>query len=156
MLLNIMMRPGLFLACWLCWIAPMKSSMVSYQGQDRQTSFGSTTSSITGTIVNALTGKPLDQVHVRFLGFNENILSSAYGAMSDVKGRFSISGVQPSAYLITLNRAAFIMVPGPKGGAAAKGVILLKPGEQLKDLVLQMTPQPVISGHVFDEYGDPA
>jgi hypothetical protein len=134
----------------------MEASMVSTQVQDSQAPSGSRASSVTGTIVNALTGTPLDHVHVRFLAYNENIPSVIYGAMSDVKGRFSISGVQPSTYLVMLDRAGFIAVPGPKGSPAAKGVLLLKPGEQVRDLVLQMTPHPVISGHVFDEYGDPA
>jgi hypothetical protein len=134
----------------------MEASMVSTQVQDSQPSSGSRASSVTGTIVNALTGTPLDHVHVRFLAYNENIPSVIYGAMSDVKGRFSISGVQPSTYLVMLDRAGFIAVPGPKDSPAAKGVLLLKPGEQVRDLVLRMTPKPVISGRVFDEYGDPA
>jgi 5-hydroxyisourate hydrolase-like protein (transthyretin family) len=134
----------------------MDASMVSTQPQDSQTSSGSRASYVTGTIVNALTGKPLDHVHVRFLAYNQNVPSVVYGAMSDAKGRFSISGVQPSTYLVMLDRAGFIAVPGPKASPAAKGVLLLKPGEQVRDLVLQMTPHSVISGHVFDEYGDPA
>jgi hypothetical protein len=134
----------------------MEASMVSTQVQDSQPSSGSRASSVTGTIVNALTGTPLDQVHLRFLANNQNVPSVVYGAMSDAKGRFSISGVQPSTYLIMLDRAGFIAVPGPKGSPAAKGVLLLKSGEQVRDLVLQMTPRPVISGHVFDVYGDPA
>jgi len=114
-----------------------------------------TKANIVGTVVNALTGKPLDQVHISLMNLSEGFPTVVYGAMSDSAGRFSIAGVQPASYLMMVTRPGFILVPGPKNSVAANGAVALKPGEQMRDLLLRMTPRPVISGHVLDEYGDP-
>ena len=110
---------------------------------------------IAGIVVNDVTGKPLDNVHIRLVSFAENAPSAVYGAMSDTAGHFSISGIAPSNYLVMLEHSGFIAVPGHKNAPAANGVLTLKPGDQFLNLALRMTPRPIISGHVFNEYGDP-
>jgi hypothetical protein len=110
--------------------------------------------SIAGAVVNSLTGKPLDGVHVRLVGLgSDQRPSSLYGAMSNAAGRFSIQAVPSGVYIVLLERRGFIMVP-VKNGFAAKGAVELKAGEQLQDVTLAMAPRPVIAGRVSDEYGE--
>jgi hypothetical protein len=110
---------------------------------------------IAGTIINSITGEPLEGVHVRLVGYGEKSPSAPYGAMTDVAGHFSITALPPAYYEITLERHGFIMVRGRRGSVAASGDIELKPGEQVQDISLRMAPQAIISGRVLDEYGDP-
>ncbi|HWX53304.1 MAG TPA: carboxypeptidase-like regulatory domain-containing protein [Verrucomicrobiae bacterium] len=112
--------------------------------------------SIAGTVVNSVTGKPLEGVHVRLWGFGPDKRPFVYGAVSNASGRFSITGVPPASYLVLPERLGFVMVPGRKKGPAANGTLQLKPGEMVPDLTLEMTLRSIISGHVLDEYGDPA
>jgi hypothetical protein len=111
--------------------------------------------SIAGVVLNSLTGKPLDGVHVRLVGFgSDHWLTSVYGAMSNAAGRFSIEAVPPGVYIVALERRGFIMVPA-KNGFAAQGAVELKPGERQQDVALEMAPRSVIAGRVIDEYGEP-
>ena len=130
------------------------SGMILPGQQSRPLPRPDTRANVAGTVVNALTGKPLEQAHVMLVGYS-NRNAPFYGAVSDTHGHFSIVGVPPSTYLVLVTRPGFILLPGAKNNALTNGALILKPGEQLQDLTLKMTPRSIIAGHVFDEYGDP-
>ena len=143
-----MTRLTILLVCFYC-------ATVGLAQRNRPVTTPETNANVAGTVVNDLTGKPLDHVHIRLLIFAENFPTTVYGAISDTAGQFSISGVAPSTYLVILEHPGFITVPGLKNAPAASGVLTLKAGDQFLNLALRMTPRPIISGHVFNEYGDP-
>ena len=142
------MKLSILLLCLYCTAVGSAHGSKPVTSQD-------TSANITGNVVNDLTGKPLAHVHIRLVGFAENFPFALYGAMSDAAGRFSIAGVPPSTYVVMLERAGFITVRGPKNGPIARGILGVKTGDRLGDITLRMTPQTIISGHVFNEYGDP-
>ncbi|HLJ27472.1 MAG TPA: carboxypeptidase-like regulatory domain-containing protein [Candidatus Angelobacter sp.] len=133
-----------------------------------------------GTVVNSITGRPLDGVHVMLLGFGPNHMPAvAYGAMSNSAGHFSITRIAPESYMIVLERRGFVFIPGTPSvpstrsipgtprvssvpgvpsvqkGVGANNVLKLKTGEQVRGLTLAMVPRSILSGGVLDEYGDP-
>lgn len=113
-----------------------------------------TLASVEGTVLNSLTGKPLDGVHVKFVAYDsENTPVAAYGAMTNSAGHFSILAIQSNNYLVFLEREGFIFVPGAQKGS--HGTLRLTTGDHIRDLALQMVPRSIISGRVLDEYGDP-
>lgn len=111
--------------------------------------------SVQGMVVNSTTGKPLDGVHVMLIGWGPDQQPEIiYGAMSNSTGHFALSPIPHGGYGISLERRGFIQVVAKKG-VGANAAIFLHPGEQVRDLVLEMVPHSTISGRVLDEYGDP-
>ena len=118
---------------------------------DSGTTSGS--SSISGIVSDAQTGKPLDDVHVQLvlLPANNQFPTLVYGAISKGDGKFSIHGVNSGNYLLRLERFGFVQVPGTK---PADKLLNIGPEARL-ELKLEMVAAAVLSGEVLDEYGDP-
>lgn len=112
--------------------------------------------SVRGTVVDSLTGKPLDAVHVT-LTLQSAQPSIVYGAMSDAQGRFSIPDIPVGEYAAWAEKRGFIFVPERKKSTVWYGSLLLslKAGERPADLVLPMVMRAIITGRVLDEHGDP-
>jgi len=98
---------------------------------------------VEGTVVNALTGEPVRRAHVAFEGGKNR-----YGAESADDGKFRVEGLDPDDYQPQASRQGFLRADDEPWFALA-------PGEHIKDLVIQLTPQGVIAGYVVDEDGDP-
>jgi hypothetical protein len=110
--------------------------------------------SIEGTAVNAVTREPLSDVHVRLVALTFNGITSAYGAISDRAGHFSIATIRPGTYVPVPERSGFLFVHS-KSAEAALPNIALKPGEHRTDWIVEMSPRAILSGRVLDENGDP-
>jgi Carboxypeptidase regulatory-like domain len=109
---------------------------------------------VAGTVLNSVTRKPLEGVHVALMPLPMNPAPSfVYGAMSDAAGHFSIQGLPPENYYLMVERQGFIRVPGKD--APARLSITVKSGQRLDDLTLEMAPRSILAGRVVDEYGDP-
>lgn len=103
--------------------------------------------SIEGIASDAITHAPLGGVHVRIFIQRQGAPSIAYGAMSDGTGRFSIRTIAPGTYHVNAERAGFVYT--------GKRTVAFTPAQNLTDFKLEMTAQAIISGHVFDQNGDP-
>ena len=109
---------------------------------------------IQGVVLNAVTGEPLANVHAAFMVRSPDAgMSSAYGAIADEAGRFSITAMAPGTYFVLPQRAGFLLVSEKDGPAIP--TVTLKPGEIRMDFRIHMAPRAVISGRVLDENGDP-
>jgi len=119
------------------------------------TALAAQSASIDGVVVNHATGQPLSGVHVRLMtgDFGNGGIDQAYGAISDKAGRFSVTGMKPGLYLVTLERAGFVQAQSP--GPMPIVSVALKPGQNLTGHKLEMNPRAMILGRVVDEYGDP-
>jgi hypothetical protein len=105
-------------------------------------------------VVNHATGQPLSGVHVRLItgdAFGFDTADRAYGAISDKAGRFSITGMKPGVYTLTLERAGYLQART----AVPDTMVALKAGQNLAGQKLEMNPRAVIVGRVVDDSGDP-
>ena len=106
--------------------------------------------SIEGTVHNALTGEPLQHVHVILRG-SVNGAQRQYGAMSGPDGKFSVTSVIPGSYTVAGEHAGFVM----PSVASARIQVQLRPDEKKSDVSLKMTPTGQITGRVTDADGAP-
>jgi len=105
-----------------------------------------------GLVINSVTGEPLGHAHIRF--FRERFeAEGSYGATTTLDGRFSIKSVVPAEYWILLERRGFISLWPREDDPSAKKTV--KPGEEVKDLILRLLPAAVISGRVLTPDGEP-
>jgi hypothetical protein len=98
---------------------------------------------VEGTVVNSLTNEPLRKARVTL---DEG--STQYAVTSGSEGKFRFEGIEPGEYQPAGSRQGFL-------DADDEPFFKLAPGEHVKDIVIKMTPQGVIAGHVLDEDGDP-
>ncbi len=111
-------------------------------------------SAVEGQVFNLASGEPLRKVRVllRPSGSSERRL---YGALSDASGRFAIAGIQPGRYVLTAERAGFVVAHYGRRRQSRRGSVLaLAAGERLQDVVFRLTPHGVVTGRVLDEEGD--
>ncbi len=105
---------------------------------------------IQGQVVNALTGEPLAKVHVKLGDVREGGNTNA--STTDSSGHFALRNLVPGTYQLYARRNGFLDSQyGPRGGTP----LALRAGQELRDLVIRMTPQGVIMGRILDEQGEP-
>lgn len=110
-----------------------------------------------GIVVNGISGEPLAKVQVHLLHAPPELagLTSAYGAVTDAAGHFSIAPIEPGTYFVRPERAGFLPIlpreplrgPGPS--------IEIEAGQQVTDYRIEMAPRAIISGRVTNSAGDP-
>jgi protocatechuate 3,4-dioxygenase beta subunit len=108
--------------------------------------------SVEGMVINSVTGDPLKKatVTLQALGRNAN-----YAAVTDSAGHFHFDSVEPGNYQAVASRDGFIAFRrNPRGPFGSKSFVV-GDEQQIKDLVVKLLPLAVVSGHVFDEDGDP-
>lgn len=145
---------------WCCvlliWFSSGAGAQASRSGPAPPSSGAMVT--VGGTVLDSLTGKPLDAVHVMLTFYaSEGQPSVVYAAMTNARGRFSIPDIPPGDYSVLPEKRGFIFVPDKnKNAMRFDGVRLqLKAREHPYDLVLQMVARAIIAGRVLDEHGDP-
>lgn len=76
--------------------------------------------------------------------------------MSRGDGGFTIRNLAPGKYTIVPTREGYVVQQDPARGITASGVrVTLKSGETLRNVVVPLTPAPVITGRIFDPHGQP-
>jgi Carboxypeptidase regulatory-like domain len=100
---------------------------------------------VDGTVTNSITRDPLKKATVTL----RSTSGSNMETITDAAGHFHFDRVEPGMYLISANRDGF-MSTGPQ-------VKTMKVGEEenVKDVTVALLPLARVSGHVFDEDGDP-
>src|SRR5258708_6021404 len=109
---------------------------------------------IEGTVVNAMTGEPLKKAH---LSLRPNGQPDApYGTFTDNAGHFLLDDIDPGRYFLTATRNGFVTQGLSTQGSARQITALdLAPAQKMKEVVLKLFPQGVITGHITDEDGEP-
>lgn len=111
---------------------------------------------IQGRILNAATGEPLKKAQILLLKVEPPFDQPKPGAVSDSGGKFAINDIPPGKYRLYASRNGFVGATYSTQRPSQPGPALsLEPGQNLKDLVLKLTPCGVIAGRVFDEEGEP-
>jgi protocatechuate 3,4-dioxygenase beta subunit len=104
-----------------------------------------TAQSVEGTVVNRVTGAPVDGVSITLNAGN----SPAYKATTDAQGAFRIDGVKPGVYTPTAEKRGYI----PGGGTFRQFQVV--EGGQPVTLRAVMVPMGKVSGRVLDAEGKP-
>jgi len=131
--------------------------------------------SIGGTVVMRETGTPAAQAVVTlFRPAEENAPNPdkkplrqdwPSSAKTDKNGRFVFDKVPPGNYRVTVNRTSkFVLVTNEEFGLANDAVfgsirgipVSAKPGDQIRDLRIEVKPAASISGRIVDRKGKPA
>jgi hypothetical protein len=102
--------------------------------------------SLSGTVTNSVTGEPIAHAHIRLDAY-----PNAFGAITTVDGHFSMNAVPPGTYTLFAERRGFQTM----AVAASNKHLELKSDERIKDLVVQLVPDAVISGRVLGSNGSP-
>ena len=113
----------------------------------QQGSQAQTPASIEGIVVRAGTSTPVARARV-------NIGNAQ--ALTDEGGRFSFKNLQPGSYRVSAVHNAYLPAQYGERTRGAQGKeIALGPGQDVKDIVVPLTPKSAISGRLYDRYGDP-
>jgi hypothetical protein len=121
---------------------------IGLQLSAQQASFG-------GIAINSITREPLSGAHItvsliaKFPDPNQ-----PYGATSAPDGRFSFPSLPAGRYQLLPRRNGFIFLEAEKQGVPSVA-FTLQAGDTVKDRIVELTPEAIISGRVTDEFGDP-
>ena len=111
------------------------------------------TSVIEGFVVRMGSGEPLAKVQV--LLRPEQGRRSVFGALTDSSGRFRMANIRPGSYRLHVERDGYVDQQYGQVSPARPGtVLLLEPGQEVKDVVISLAPTGTISGQIFDEDGE--
>lgn len=111
------------------------------------------TGTVEGKVSNPLTGSPVRKALVRI---GKDPTDSRYQTTTDANGRYSISGIAPGRYHLWVQRPGLLpTVYGARGPNRPGKFITVAAGETKKDIDVLVEAPAVITGHIFDEEGEP-
>ena len=112
------------------------------------------TSVIEGFVVRMGSGEPLAKAQVMLRP--EQGRRPVFGALTDSGGRFRVANIRPGSYRLHVERDGYVDQQYGQVSPARPGtVLLLEPGQEVKDVVISLAPTGTISGQIFDEDGEP-
>ncbi len=109
---------------------------------------------LSGTVVDALTGLPLGKADV----VAERVGGHDPGASTttDAKGNFLMVEIDPGQYRLSVKRNGYLETHyGAKRPSGAGSTLTLTTGQKMEDLQVNLTPFGVIAGTVRDSDGEP-
>jgi len=108
--------------------------------------------SVEGRVVNSVTGAPLRRVTLTLTA------AARLAGESGEDGRFAFQGLAPGRYRLVAQRTGYLVQGyGARSGSTIGSTTLdLAAGQQVKDVLLKLVPEAVISGRVLDEDGEAA
>lgn len=121
---------------------------------------------VAGVALDSVTHQPLAGVHISLRPVGAGELEAeedpvrTRGAISKQNGSFSIASVPAGSYTLSAQRNGYmqlVSIPLQGGSETFPGRLPLavKAGEDVTGLRVEMTAEAFMTGHVFDENGDP-
>jgi hypothetical protein len=107
--------------------------------------------------MNKLTGAPIKGAHVIYtrIASAADPAASPISRDSDPQGHFHLE-LAPGSYRLWVEREGFARQHyGSPVPESTGSVLTVGPGQELHDLLFRVTPLGALSGHVFDQDGDP-
>jgi protocatechuate 3,4-dioxygenase beta subunit len=122
------------------------------QPRDAQTAATPATSSITGRVLSADTGKPVKRAQVRVSGTGRGGRST----ITDDQGVYSVAALGAGSYTIIAAKNGFVdAIYGQRRPLQAGTPLELADNQQAANVDLRLIRGGVITGHVLDEDGEP-
>ncbi|MFP5380377.1 MAG: carboxypeptidase regulatory-like domain-containing protein, partial [Vicinamibacteria bacterium] len=110
------------------------------------------TAVLRGYVVAADTGEPVRRAIVRAMAAN------AGGSMTstDAEGRFEFRDLPAGRYMLSASKGGYVGVQYGQRRPNQSGTPLdLRDGEVIEKIAIALPPGSVITGRVFDDFGDP-
>jgi hypothetical protein len=110
--------------------------------------------SISGMVVKLADSAPIKIAKIQLRSMEDR--GRTIAVVTDVGGHFSLKGLAPGRYRLTVFKNAFVdqqygqHKPGDPGSD-----LTLRPGQDLRDLLFRLIPAAVISGRILDGDGEP-
>jgi hypothetical protein len=108
---------------------------------------------LSGIAMNTLTGEPLAHVEVWLLRRISGRFSSYRHVATGLDGRFSLTDIEAGSFFLSAERTGYHRVDIPP--SESPPTMQLKPGEEIRDILLRLEPYAVIAGRVVDANGAP-
>lgn len=109
--------------------------------------------------VLSIAGVPLKRAIVRLQSGATTPNPATYTESSDNEGKFAFEDVKPGTYTLWAERTGYLGqwfgAKSPLWPAGAATLLVLAAGNEMKGLVLKLTPQVMIFGRVLDENDEP-
>lgn len=114
---------------------------------------------LSGLVVNTTGSTAIRKAIVRISKDQPGLDNEPQTATTDAEGRFTFTDLAPGRYELTTSHPSFVSLSTRRGVGSGlpQGVLIysLTPGQQIKDIVIKLTPGAALRGHVTDEDGDP-
>ncbi len=110
---------------------------------------------IEGAVLKASTGEPVKKAVVTARKATEG-REEPQSATTDAGGRFELKNLDPGQYHLHVFRNGYVYAEYGQRDPSGPGTILsLSAGQHLRDISFRLIQAAVISGHVYDEDGEP-
>jgi len=130
----------------LCQSVPQSSSSRADVQREKAT--------VGGYVFRLDSGEPLKKAKVSLQAHDASDFSDFL--LTDNQGHFLLDGVPAGSYDLRVSRNGFVEAEyGQKRPGTHGAILTLVPGQRMTDLVFKLTRAGSISGHVFDEDGEP-
>lgn len=106
-----------------------------------------------GVVVSSVGGAPLRKATVHLFSSDETQKEEGETAIADAQGHFSFTGLPARDYTLSASHPGYV-TPSLHGENAILHYTLAT-GQQIKDIVVRLTPAAVLRGRVTDADGDP-
>jgi hypothetical protein len=107
-----------------------------------------------GQVFRLDTGEPLKKAQISLQSHSGDAFSAF--RLTDEQGHFLVENVPPGHYDLQVSRNGFVDAEyGQKKIGAPGAILTLSAGQHISDLVFKLARAASISGHVFDEDGEP-
>jgi hypothetical protein len=109
---------------------------------------------VQGVVLKAGTGEPLRKANVEM--WLDGGAGQPHDATTDSMGRFELKNLEPGRYRLSAERNGYVRQEyGQTKADGAGSVLTLSSGQKISDITIQLIPTAVISGHIYDEDGEP-
>lgn len=109
---------------------------------------------LSGMVVKLAGGEPLKNARVRLLSQDDHRESQS--VVTDAGGRFELKGVDPGRYRLVVHRDGFVsQAYGQKKMDDPGAILILRPKQEMRDLLFRLISSAVIAGRVINDDGEP-
>jgi carboxypeptidase family protein len=108
---------------------------------------------IAGRVIAADTGRPVKRARV---SVSANELPGGRGVLTDDNGAFQILELPAGRYTVSVSKSGFVSLAyGQRRPLQAGTPVQLAEGQEIRNVDVRLPRGSVITGHVYDETGDP-